>query len=303
MQKATDQQIIDTYRATKNVWKAGKMLGMCGQSVHERCKKLGIIESVFFTSTEKAAISELYKNGFVVGDGKLNELAARLNRPKTNICRWAKTQGLTSYHRPVSCNMLNIMSVRTKKYIALNGHPKGALGMKHTEDAKRRMGINQKISWGKKTEEEKSAKTIKMLKTKEANGTMVMPRQKCTWKQSWREVGGAKKYYRSLWEANYARYLEFLKSAGEIKSWEHEPKTFWFEQIKRGCRSYLPDFLVVYHSGVEEYHEVKGWMDDRSKTKLKRMSKYYPSVRVVLIQAAEYKKIKQALSGVIEGWE
>lgn len=122
-------------------------------------------------------------------------------------------------------------------------------------------------------------------------------------KQGWREIGGYRKYYRSRWEANYARYLEWLKQLGEIKEWLHEPETFWFENIKRGVRSYLPDFKVTNNNGDIEYHEVKGWMDDRSKTKLKRMKKYYPHIKMVLIQAKQYKEIGKKVSIMISGWE
>ena len=89
-------------------------------------------------------------------------------------------------------------------------------------------------------------------------------------KSGWREIGGIRKYYRSRWEANYARYLEFLKVNGEIEKWEHEPETFWFEGIKRGVMSYLPDFRVTEKNGDIVFHEVKGWMDARSITKIKR---------------------------------
>lgn len=123
-----------------------------------------------------------------------------------------------------------------------------------------------------------------------------------TWKQEWLEIGGKRKYYRSRWEANYARYLEWLKINGQIKEWSHEPKTFWFEKIRRGTKSYLPDFLVTENDGSEAYHEVKGWMDNRSKTKLKRMAKYYPEVKLVLIEAKVYNAIKKSMSKVIPDW-
>ena len=55
-----------------------------------------------------------------------------------------------------------------------------------------------------------------------------------SWKAGWREIGGQRIYARSRWEANYARYLEWLRANGSIAKWEHEPETFWFEGIKRG---------------------------------------------------------------------
>lgn len=127
--------------------------------------------------------------------------------------------------------------------------------------------------------------------------------KKTRWDQGWRTIGGIKKYYRSRWEANYARYLEWLKTHGQIQSWEHEPKTFWFEKIRRGTRSYLPDFRIVENNGAIRFHEVKGWMDARSKTKIKRMAKYYPDITLIVIDSNAYKAIARQMSNAIEGWE
>lgn len=111
--------------------------------------------------------------------------------------------------------------------------------------------------------------------------------------KGWREFeGGQKRYYfRSGWEMNYAQYLDWLKRMGEIIDWEYEPDTFWFEAIKRGTRSYTPDFKVTEKDGSVAYHEVKGWMDQKSATKLKRMAKYYPEITIVLIDEEQYHAI------------
>ena len=124
------------------------------------------------------------------------------------------------------------------------------------------------------------------------------------WKGGWREIGGYRKYYRSRWEANYARYLEHLRAKEEVVSWAHEPKTFWFEGIKRGVNNYLPDFQVVYPGERgEEYHEVKGWMDTKSATKIKRMAKYHPTVRLVIIDRKIYNGLEREFGKIIESWE
>ena len=104
-----------------------------------------------------------------------------------------------------------------------------------------------------------------------------------TARQGWREIAGEKYYFRSSWEANYARYLQFLKEKGQIKEWLHEPQTFWFENIKRGTRSYLPDFKVIRNNDSHYWVEVKGYMDNKSNTKLKRFKKYYPNEEMHLI--------------------
>jgi hypothetical protein len=125
-----------------------------------------------------------------------------------------------------------------------------------------------------------------------------MTRNKKQFKQGFREDIGI--YVRSEWEAVYARYLNFLIKNKEIKSWEYEPKTFWFENIRRGVRSYTPDFLIINNNGSEEYHEVKGYMDSRSATKLKRMKKYYPEIKMVLIDGDFIKDIKRKLGRIVE---
>lgn len=123
------------------------------------------------------------------------------------------------------------------------------------------------------------------------------------WKSGWRVVGGKRRYFRSRWEANYARYLEWLRARGEIKSWEHEPRCFWFDAIKRGVRSYLPDFEVIENNDKVVYHEVKGWMDPKSKTKIKRMAKYYPDITLIVVGEKSYKSISSSVCKLIKDWE
>lgn len=111
-------------------------------------------------------------------------------------------------------------------------------------------------------------------------------------------------FFRSAWEANFARYLNLLIKNGDIAIWRYEPDTFWFESIKRGTRSYMPDFKIWDTEDSEPYYyEVKGWMDAKSKTKLKRMAKYYPEVRIIVFGKKDYNSLRKNLSKVIPGWE
>ncbi len=120
-------------------------------------------------------------------------------------------------------------------------------------------------------------------------------------KKGWANIGGKKFFSRSSWESNYARYLQFQKEQGLILDWEHEPVTFWFKGIKRGVCSFLPDFKVTTKSGVE-YHEVKAWMDARSVTKIKRMAKYHPSIKLIVIDQVRYRSIAKTAASFIPGW-
>ena len=111
-------------------------------------------------------------------------------------------------------------------------------------------------------------------------------------------------FVRSSWEANYARYLNLLIKMKIVESWEYEPETFWFLEIKCGVRSYKPDFKVKYKNDPKSvYVEIKGWMDQKSKTKLARMKKYYPEIKVELVGQPEYRAIARQWSNSIPNWE
>lgn len=131
-------------------------------------------------------------------------------------------------------------------------------------------------------------------------------------------------YFRSKWEANLARYWNFIKVP-----WEYEPKEFEFKTIKKGSRFYKPDF---YLPKIDEYIELKGYFTASDKTKLRRFKKYYPEefkkLRFVIedpfarskengevmkfllddldkefINIISYKEIKEKLGTLIPSWE
>ena len=115
------------------------------------------------------------------------------------------------------------------------------------------------------------------------------------------DLGG--QFFRSSWEANYARFLNLLIQQGRVKSWEFEADTFWFEKIRRGVRSYTPDFKVTEPCGAIYYVEIKGWMDPKSITKIKRMAKYHPQVELRVVDSKAYKELDRLIGGAIPNWE
>jgi len=118
----------------------------------------------------------------------------------------------------------------------------------------------------------------KILKISKVNVSRVFQAQ-----FGWRTIGERRIYFRSKWEWQYAVYLEFTKDREIIKEWEYESQTFWFEKIKRGVRSYKPDFKVIENDGSHYWVEVKGYMDTKSMTKIKRFKKFYPKEKLVVI--------------------
>lgn len=299
--KATLEQLAESYSRTNSVWKTAAEFGMAGGSVHERLVRAGLIVKPVFSEEDRSAIANAYQQGFKTGDGTLDRLAAATGHLKSNICRLARQMGLTNPSRAITTELSDKLQGKLQTRIATAGHPKGMLGKRHTDQVKASIGEKSKAVWHSRTEQENADIVMKAMKTRVRKGITFNAHG--SWKAAWVEVGGVRFYARSRWEANYARYLQFLKEKAQVVAWEHEPETFWFEAIKRGCRSYLPDFRVTLPGGVIEYHEVKGWMDSRSKTKIKRMEKYHPKVTLIVRDAKWYRANRLTIRAIVKGWE
>lgn len=111
-------------------------------------------------------------------------------------------------------------------------------------------------------------------------------------------------FFRSSWEANYARILNDRLQLGEILSWEYEPHTFRFP-VQRGNKSYMPDFRVWLSPNEYEWHEVKGWMDSASRIKLRRFNLHFPleAAKLTLIDRPAYMALAAAYSHCLKHWE
>ena len=121
-------------------------------------------------------------------------------------------------------------------------------------------------------------------------------------KSGWYKVGDKEYYLRSLSEYRYAIWLHYQKRYGFIKDWEYEPQTFWFENIKRGVRSYKPDFKVTMPDATHFWVEVKGYMDAKSATKIRRFNKYYPCEELRIVDKLWFNKNARKLQLVCKDW-
>lgn len=99
-------------------------------------------------------------------------------------------------------------------------------------------------------------------------------------KPGWVEIGGTRFYAKSKKEVMYARMFESDKVSGRIIDWKYEPQTFFFDGECRGPVNYKPDFCVLEKDGSASWHEVKGWMDPKSKSKIKKFKKYFPELKL-----------------------
>jgi hypothetical protein len=78
--KATTEEIIQAYKETGSVWKAGKKLGMAGQSVHERLKAVGYrLVSDTWTAEELEELESLAEQLTIA------QIANRLGRPYNGV--------------------------------------------------------------------------------------------------------------------------------------------------------------------------------------------------------------------------
>lgn len=118
-------------------------------------------------------------------------------------------------------------------------------------------------------------------------------------------------FFRSTWEANYARYLNWLVANKQILKWEYETEEFELfrtvkgkrVEYKRGNRFYKIDFKIYNLNGLIEYHEIKGYLDSKSVTKLKRFRRCYPHLVIKLIDAQAYYSIQRQFRGNLPNWE
>jgi hypothetical protein len=97
-------------------------------------------------------------------------------------------------------------------------------------------------------------------------------------------------YFRSNWEANYARILNEQKI-----SWEYESHTF---QLSNGM-SYTPDFKI----GEKKFVELKGWYDNDSKQKIEKFLNEYPDYELDLIEETQYYSLRNLFKNKIPNWE
>jgi hypothetical protein len=294
-------------------------LGLCG--AHYRRARLGrpMDVSLRLDDWSKADIEKLERH-YAQPGVDLAKVAMSLGRTEAAVAIKASRLGLGDYSRPKRVQLaLNYhspppigsperraeQSRAAKKGLTKYGHPRGMAGKKHSAETIRVLSAASKRMWADKKSkiwsEENQQRRSNQMYERMKSGAM---RRGYSRGKMGRRPDLGDQHFRSSWEANYARFLNWRVARGEVLSWEFEKHTFWFESIRRGVRSYLPDFKVTLPCGAHEWHEVKGWMDPKSATKLKRMAKYYPAETVVVIDHAWFRQAAATgLAALIPNWE
>lgn len=203
----------------------------------------------------------------------------------------------------MSPRLIKEMCIRAKKYITENGHPRGMLGKHQSERIRKIVSESTKKRWKSITKDKRIAFINKRIVS--ACEHKPKERYKVSWKCGFRNIGTKKIFFRSRWKYNYAVYLNYLKNNNKIKKWEHEPDSFLMYYEDGKATTYLPDFKVYNNDGSIEYHEVKGWFDDRSIFKIGEFSKTYGNkTKLIVINEKKYKQIeKEFYSCLQEHWE
>jgi len=295
--------VIDKYKELQNVWKVGEYFGISGQTIHSRLKQVGIIKPInCFTDEDYAVLLEKYES--YKTSGRLQELAEELGRTKQFICRKAKELGLTGGVKKYNYSQekREQLSAIARERIEEHGHPRGATGMRHTEEAKAAISAASKMNWEKHSdewrgEERRRLRSDVMMKSYE-DGVLGV-RSRCY--LFCVTVGGKTFLAKSSWEYDIALYLEYLKSKGLITDWEYESTVFRFKYNTLGVRTYRPDFTIKRGDDVY-YLEVKGWEDDKYIKKKQLMEQEYPKARIIYIKSEEYNLIRKKHKDEISGW-
>jgi len=302
----SDARLIELYRKHGSVWRVGAEVGMTGQQVHSRFRKIGYdISRPPEFSLEQIEQLKAYYRETPAEKFNLAELASALGKSRPNVARFARRLGLTKHNRPVRPEAKEKMR-KPRRW--KNGHPRGFLGQQHSAEAKAIISEKSKRAWA-------TFKTFGIgnmapdYRDKISARMQIIAANRPASANFSRTKGGKRSdlgdiHFRSSWEANYARYLNLMMKMGVVEKWDFEPETFWFDGIKRGVCSYKPDFRIKYKGDDRlEYVEIKGWIVAKDRVKWKRMAKYHPHIRLVIVKAKEYYTLKRKWGSAIQNWE
>jgi hypothetical protein len=313
-----DNLLRDLYEVREYA-EIGEILGKTQNAIRNRCWRLRLRKRPAFWTDEEIDVLKSHYLSAGVFRVDLDALAKSMGRGRMSVALKASELGLCNKgrvkrggrkdHRKYKGDkalLHKALSDHSKRMIAERGHTRGMLGKHHSIDTKKILSAKSQFAQMRTTEEERERRRAKRRETNMARYGTYAPQMKSSNPYS-RARGGKRedldnRYFRSSWEANYARYLNLLVLQGKILRWEYEPETFYFPNVKRGALSYTPDFRLYELDGSIVYHEVKGWMDTKSKTKLRRMKQHFPNIKIVIIDAEQYKSVSQ-FAGLITGWE
>ncbi len=247
-----------------------------------------------------------YVQDAYAADVPVEVIASQLGRTNSAVYLKASRLGVTDSKRKKRPAEVEAIKVRVREWWATLDRETILHITQHpcTQETKDKISATIKQSYkdGSRVNSEEhrqiASDTLKKLKAANPGGRFSHPGTGSAGKRA--DLGF---YVRSRWEANVARLLWSCLDQGIFQNVEYEPLRFDFDAIKRGVRSYLPDFRITWPDDQIEYVEVKGWWDARSKTAVKRFYKYYPTETLWIIDAPVYKELVNEFAELFPEWE
>jgi len=277
------------YDADYSIAKISEMLGTSRAHIHRLIHEDGDSRVRNWAPAEDAILRAAYNQR---EKPDCSALAKTLKRTANAVQQRADHLGITNAAASPSAVARERSSATQRlQYSFGREHPRGMLGKNHTAEACEEMSRSR----SGKTRPPRTAEWSRRIGVATAKRVAENPESVYSRCRGGRRADLENRFFRSSWEANIARWLNVQKIR-----WEYEPHEFEFVKVKRGARFYIPDFFLPDEN---RYIEVKGWMDPKSRTKLKRMVKYFPLISIELIDAARYAQIARSCAGAIPGWE
>ena len=294
------------YNMLKNVHKVGEQIGYSGETVRQYLIQNGYkLDSSKWMPEEDKMLREYY-NSTPDGQFSVQAIADKLKRPYSGVAGRASTLKLTSRTRAARPDSIAKMSRSQCEHLKLHPHPRGMAGKKHSAATCKIIGQKSREQYARRTPEEKKAQVQKSIETKiqrYRHAGNMSGNHHSMGIDGERVVGKQRVYFRSRWEANYARYLEILKNDGHILDWQYEPHRFVFPRNRSGVRSYAPDFKIIYDADYYEWMELKGWRKDKDVHKEELMDLHHPSEVILYIDKAGYNDLQDSCAHRIPDWE
>lgn len=282
-----EQRITELVNAKIPPAEIGKIMNRSAQAIQGKLQRMGLSYKKKWTEADVETLKEKHKAGMPI-----KEIARLLNTTKGSVEAQVSKLGIGV--DPSSEEFSRKASERNKRYWADPNH------LFNQPEYREKLSANRKDPDSPFNSEKYRQALSDRAKKNRIGLTHYNQKGHTKYKSGYRPDLGF--YVRSGWEANIARYIKYLISKGELRGFEYEPEVFEFHNIKRGTRSYTPDFKIYHNDGSVEYWEVKGYMDQRSRTQLNRMKKYYPDIKIQLIEREQYNEIKK-WSRLIMGWD
>lgn len=101
-------------------------------------------------------------------------------------------------------------------------------------------------------------------------------------------------YVRSAWEADFARILKLHNL-----NYKYEPRVFRLIKPNGEIIHYTPDFYIKSNN---TFYEVKGWLHDLDKEKIKLFQEQHPQYNLVMISATKFAELSLKYRDLIK-WE